>query len=221
MKKNPFSPAKAARTIVWIAIAAAVAVVTISRGVDISALTPADVTLSAAALTLLAFGKVAIGWLRKCVPEDQRTGLLSLLNLFAVPLVFAIAFAGCISVPWSENPLKSVDRISITEKPDGTFKLIIKGDGDGVFSRDFSYSGEGDQPWLMTVAATSELTSPALTDAVDVLGRAVDQVPAILAAIGPAPDSPLERQDWAERLFSFLNANPSIITQLLAALVGI
>jgi len=157
----------------------------------------------------------------KAARLEQRTGLLSLLNLFALPLACALAFTGCISVPWSANPLKTSDRVEVLEKPDGTFKLLIKGDGDGVFNRDFNYSGPGDLPWNLSVVATSELTSPALTGAVDVLGRAVDQVPAILAAVGPAPTSPLERQHWTERLFSFLEANPSLLLQLLSTLFAL
>lgn len=94
MDTNPFSLAKAARTITWLAIAATIPIVTLTQAATQDALAAADITLPASIVTALATAKVALGYLRKCIPPRNRTGLLSLLNLFAVPLAFAIALGG-------------------------------------------------------------------------------------------------------------------------------
>lgn len=218
MNLTPFDWTKARRTIIWITAAAIVGIATVADTVDWSTFSPIYFSWSAFCIAIFAVIRIGAGWLRQAIPAHQQTGFFSFLRLFLVPLAFALALAGCISSPWDQNPLKSSDKIRVEETPDGRFALTIKGSGDGVFSRDFTYKGSGPDPWQMTVAATVDLTSPALLRSFDSLDNAVHSLPPILDIVGPMPADPESRPSWAASLFAFLASNPHLLPRFLELL---
>lgn len=217
LNKNPFDLAKAARTLLWIAMAALVGIVTVGGDVDWENVGPAGLTWSGVVVAAWAVIRIGLGWLRKSVPADQQVGILGVLRLFTVLAVASVVLAGCVSFPGMENMLQSRDTLKIKE-PD--FKLTIKGSGDGVFARDVHYQGEGENPWILTVAATADITSPALLRSFDSLDAAVQQIPVLAQVFGSMPENPQERVTWVARLFSFLGTNPGLIPDLLGLLLG-
>ncbi len=144
-----------------------------------------------------------------------------------VAVLLAAALSGCLtwSAPWYANPAKSSGRIEIREKGED-FRLEILGDGDGKFLQAFHYQGAGENPWLMTVNAETDVTSPALTVQAEALRDLAAQVPGLLETaiplIGPFPEdgNGIEQVGWARMLFGFLNQNPGFIADLLGIMFG-
>lgn len=140
-------------------------------------------------------------------------------KILALTIVCALC-AGCVTVPWSTSPLKSQGKIEIVEKIDGSlFKMKIVDNGDGSFAQDFNYQGEGENPWIMSLGATADITSPAAIRSFDSLDLAIQQIPELLELFGPAPSSGQGKISWAAEIFGFLGNNPTWIPNLIGALL--
>jgi|GEM_PF-4985722 len=142
-----------------------------------------------------------------------------------IGLVCAALLSGCItwSAPWYANPAKSSGRIEIREKGE-EFKLDIIGDGDGKFLQSFHYQGQGEDPWLMTVNAETDITSPALTITAQAVATAAEQIPGlmeqVIPLIGPFPDESGNQIGWVQLLFGFLSEHPGFLTEFIGLIFG-
>lgn len=215
-KLTEFEPMKFGKTVLLVIIAAGVGIGSVADQVDWE-----NFEWSFAAAIPLLYGvfRAGWGWLIKNNPQ----WVSQWLPLFSFLLVVPLVLTGCISTPWSSNPLKSTSSVVVKEKlPDGggKFYLKIKDDGDGSFSKGFYYQGDGENPWIMTLNADHELTSPGLAASFDSFNKAVEQVPVLVELFGPAPDTEAGRQSWILDIMNFAGQNRWVFDTLIGLLTG-
>lgn len=167
--------------------------------------------------------RAGIGWW-----NANRPPFAAGKNILLIPLLFSIGLTGCVSTPWSANPLKTRALMEVKEvTPDGgKFGLLVKDDGDGTFSNGFLYEAETVNPdgsidrWKMTLNKNHEISSPALTSSFETFNTAVAQIPVLVDMFGPAPTEEGERQSWIMQILGFAGQNRWIFDTLIGLIGG-
>lgn len=224
MKKFDFR--KALRTMFWVLMACAVGIASVADDIDWENF---DFSLGVLFMLFYAAARVGVGWLKKSLPQEHRTGLFRLLGLLCVAGLVATS---CTTLPgpYYANPNKSRIDLKIHERPTGEFLLRMKADGEVAAKQPVWYQGEqpgeGLEPWVLSLGDVTT-TSPALMRAFDSqdhfvteLGKAVQSIPELFDLVGAPPGSqdPDGQKRWYERVLSLLMNKPSWFVDIMRLL---